>query len=89
MSYVAPSIDSPKASGTTEGPRLDRFHKQQKRADRLNYVAIVFFVLIAFYVAMTIIRPLFANTRPGKISQDFGCISKSTISDCSVGSHHQ
>jgi hypothetical protein len=68
---------------------VNRFHQQQKRANRLNYAAIVFVALIAFYVAMTIIRPLFANTRPGKITQDFGCISKSTVSDCSAGISNQ
>ena len=69
------------------GPRLDRFYKQQQRAERLNYVAIVLGALVALYVAVTIIRPLFASTRPGKITQDFGCISKSTVSDCSASSH--
>ena len=69
------------------GPRLDRFYRQQQRAERLNYVAIVLGVLVAVYVAVTIVRPLFASTRPGKITQDFGCISKSTVSDCSASSH--
>ncbi len=69
------------------GPRLTRFYKQQQRADRLNYVAIVLGGLIVVYVLMTIVRPLFANTRPGKVTQDFGCISKSTVSDCSASSH--
>ena len=78
-----PSTPSTAASG----PRLDRFYKHQQRADRLNYVAIVLGALVAFYVAVTIIRPLFASTRPGKITQDFGCISKSTMSECSATSH--
>jgi hypothetical protein len=68
------------------GSRLDRFYKQQQRAVRLNYVAIALGALIALYVAVTIIRPLFAGTRPGKVTQDFGCISKSTVSDCSASS---
>jgi hypothetical protein len=70
----------------TVHPRLDRFHLQQQRADRLNYVAIVVGVLIALYVAVTIIRPLFASTRPGQVTKDFGCISKSTVSDCTASS---
>jgi hypothetical protein len=69
----------------TVHPSLDRFHLQQ-RADRLNYVAIVVGVLIALYVVVTIIRPLFASTRPGQVTQDFGCISKSTVSDCTASS---
>jgi hypothetical protein len=66
--------------------RLERFHLQQQRADRLNYVAIVVGVLIALYVVVTIIRPLFSSTRPGQVTKDFGCISKSTVSDCTASS---
>lgn len=78
------SIVSTPNTETVAGPRLDRFYKQQQRAERLNYVAIVAGVLVALYVGITIIRPLFANTRPGKITQDFGCVSKSTVSECTA-----
>ncbi len=81
------SSRTPKTSVALAGPRLDRFYKQQQRAERLNYVAIVLGALVALYVMVTIIRPMFASTRPGKITQDFGCISKSTMSDCSASSH--
>ena len=74
------------ASDAHPGARLDRFHKQQQRAERLNYVALVIGALIALYVVVTIIRPLLTGTRPGKVTQDFGCISKSTVSDCSANS---
>ena len=66
--------------------RADQHLKQQQRADRLNYVAIVVGVLIALYVVVTIIRPLFSSTRPGQVTKDFGCISKSTVSDCTASS---
>ena len=69
------------------GPRLTRYYKQQQRANRLNYVAMVLGGLIVVYVLVTIVRPLFANTRPGKTAQDFGCISKSTMSECSASTH--
>jgi hypothetical protein len=85
--FQAPSVHSSTDVVVTDGPRLDRFYKQQQRAERLNYAAIVVGVLILLYVVVTIIRPLFASTRPGKSAQDFGCISKSTISDCSSASH--
>jgi hypothetical protein len=49
-------------------------------------VAIVMGCLVALYVFITIIRPLFFSTRPGKVTQDFGCVSKSVISDCSASS---
>nr|WP_315262036.1 hypothetical protein [uncultured Limnohabitans sp.] len=69
------------------GSRLERFHSHQLRADRLNYVAIALGILVGLYVVVTIVRPLFFSTRPGKPTQDFGCISKSTVSDCSASSH--
>ncbi len=78
---------SPTRPTEPTGPRLERLHTHQLRAERLNYVAIVLGALVALYVAVTIIRPLFASTRPGKITQDFGCISKSTVSDCSASTH--
>ena len=66
--------------------RLERLHTHQLRAERLNYVAIAIGVLMGLYVLVTIVRPLFFSTRPGKATQDFGCISKSVISDCSASS---
>jgi hypothetical protein len=80
------SLSASSNAATSElGQRLSRLHRQQQRADRLNYIAVAIGSLIALYVVVTIIRPLFASTRPGKITQDFGCISKSTVSDCSAG----
>ena len=73
------------ASAAT-GPRLERLHSHQLRAERLNYVAIAIGALMGLYVLITIVRPLFFSTRPGKVTQDFGCISKSTVSDCSASS---
>jgi hypothetical protein len=81
-----PSTQSSERSVLADGARLGRFHTQQQRALRLNYAAIAIGVLIALYVLVTIIRPLFFSTRPGKATQDFGCISKSVISDCSASS---
>jgi hypothetical protein len=78
--------ESSTALGVPAGPRVARFYKQQQRAERLNYVAIAVGVLVAVYVLITIVRPLFFSTRPGKVTQDFGCISKSTVSDCSASS---
>ena len=88
MSSKSPHLSSRSSTptGAAAGPRLDRFYRQQQRAERLNYVAIVLGALVALYVAVTIIRPLFASTRPGKSTQDFGCISKSTMSECSASS---
>jgi hypothetical protein len=54
------------------------------RTGRLNYPAIVAGALVALYVGITIIRPLFASTRPGKVTQDFGCVSKSSMNDCAT-----
>jgi hypothetical protein len=78
--------ESSTALGVPAGSRVARFHKQQQRAERLNYVAIAMGILVAVYVLITIFRPLFFSTRPGKVTQDFGCISKSTVSDCSASS---
>jgi hypothetical protein len=72
--------------GVPVGPRVARFHKQQQRAERMNYLAVAVGVLVAVYVLVTIVRPLFFSTRPGKVTQDFGCISKATVSDCSASS---
>jgi len=83
---TSPIVSPLTSPSTSAGARLDRFHQQQQRADRLNYVAIAVGALIVLYVVVTIIRPLFASSRPGKVTQDFGCISKSTVSECSASS---
>jgi hypothetical protein len=84
---VATVTSTPHISSTHSGSRLDRFHSQRRRAERLNYVAIAIGGLIVLYVLVTIIRPLFASTRPGQVTQDFGCVSKSSVGDCASSVH--
>jgi hypothetical protein len=64
------------------GPRVARYRKMQKRSSSLNYLVLAVAFLIAVYVAVTILRPIFFSIRPGTTADDLGCVARSNVSSC-------